>query len=274
MERRTKGVALNYYFFPEIEGFESSVTLVNFPCLEKFPLRQDVQKIYVTWSDGSRWYYEKIDTIAPNETKEIKRSDLPKNIQGSPFVFFHYLDLPKDSEELILSDHMHFMPTWRGNIKIFSSSAATSYEGDYQYEMIKYIKKGSLVSISPMIQQGENVSTKFLLVNMTSSAAKHEHDIYFFDPLREKILHHAKLFNNTCNVVSLDDVHIPQDTPLLCISKTIAGIPIYFSHTKNGRFLSFEHTHPPASLVVFGDPLYFQRKLKNHWLSKLESLVA
>ena len=253
-----------------IDDFKSSVTLVNFPCFEKFPLRKDIQKIYVTWSDNHCWHYKKIGTIAPGEAKEIHSDDLAETVPKSPFIFFHYLDLPEKSEQIILSDHMHFMPTWRGNIKIYSDTTATSYEGDYQYEMVKYIKTGSLVSLSPMLQNSDHVKTKFIFVNITITPKINEHPIHFFDPIREKILYSTTVFNNQCNIISLDSVCMPMDTPLLILSHSIAGIPIYFSHSTDGKHLSFEHTHPPASLVVFGEPLYFQHKFKDFWLKKIK----
>jgi len=260
---------MNYYFFPKIEGLESSVTLVNFPCQERFPIRDEIQKVYVTWSDGKNWHYRVVGKIAPHEAIEFHHSDLPENIPDSPFMFFHYKDLPLSSAELIVSDHMYFMPTWRGNIKIYSEHTATSYEGDYQHEMVVHIKKGSLVSLSPMFQNHPEIKNKFIFVNMTLSPEIREHLLHFVDPKRGVILHTTQVYNNSCNIISLDTVEIPTETPVLAISNSIAGIPIYFSHSPDMRQLSFEHTHPPASLVVFGEGLYFQRKFKDDWLKKI-----
>ncbi len=263
---------MNYYFFPNIEGFDSSVTLVNFPCLDHQKAVKDTQFIYATWSTNNSWHYQKLGEIKYGQAIELKYSDLPKNIPESPFLFFHYEDLPNTSQELIVSDHMYVMPTWRGNIKIFSEHSSTSYEGDYQHEMVMYIKKGSLVSLSPMLQSDPKIKNFFIFVNLTRSPLKVQHELHFFDPLRKRIIYTAHVYSNTCNIVNLSMLEIPQNTLVLAISKTIAGIPIYFSHTEDKKCLSFEHTHPPASLVVFGDPLYFQRKLKDAWLQEFEKV--
>jgi hypothetical protein len=49
----------------------------------------------------------------------------------------------------------------------------------------------------------------------------------------------------------------------------MAFVPLYFSTTKDGQFLSLEHTHPPASLVTHGDRFGAQRHLKKLWFSQL-----
>lgn len=264
---------MNYYFFPKIDNLDSSVTLVNFSCLEnQINAVKDAQSAYACWSDGKLWHYQKLGQIGYKEAIEIKHSELPVNLPSSPFLFFCSDDLPKTSQMLFVSDHMHVMPTWRGNIKIFSQYSASSYEGDYQYEMVTRIKKGSLVSISPMFQNKANTKNYFILVNITPSPTLNEHTIHFFDPVSEKILYSSNVYNNRCNVVDLSHVNMPNNTPIMVISKTIAGIPIYFSCSNDYKLLSFEHTHPPASLVVFGDPLHFQRKLKDSWLKKLEEV--
>lgn len=264
---------MNYYFFPIISGFDSSITLVNFPSLETQKKLEKPQLIYATWSDGKKWHYRNIGKIASNQALEIKHSDLPKDIPSSPFLFFHPNILHDSSDELFLSDHMYVMPTWRGNIKVLSEYTSTSYQGDYQHEMVANIRKGSLVSISPMIQTHPNISNHFILVNINKSPVKNRHDLYFFDARNKRIIHKTEVFNNTCNIVDLSKVEIPEETLILAISKTIAGIPIYFSHTQDRKHLSFEHTHPPASLVVFGDPLYFQTKLKTYWLQEFEKSI-
>lgn len=261
---------MNYYFFPDIEGFNSSVTLINFPCLDTQKAIKDQQYMYATWSDGTQWHYKKLGEIQYNQAIEMKHSDLPHDIPRSPFLFFHFETLPPSSKELIVSNHMHVMPTWRGNIKIFSDHTSTSYEGDYQHEMVLYIKKGSLVSLSPMFQKSKETKNLFIFVNITQSPLKAQHEIHFFDPLRKKILYTTYVYNNTCNIVDVSFIDMPQDTPILAISTTIAGIPIYFSHTHDKKNLSFEHTHPPSSLVVFGNPLYFQRKMKDYWIKEFE----
>lgn len=264
---------MNYYFFPVLKGFDSSITLVNFPSLENQVCSDENQFIYVTWTDGKLWNYRNIGKINPKQAIEIKCSDLPKDIPSESFLFFCSTILPPNSDELFLSDHMYVMPTWRGNIKIISEYTSTSYQGDYQHEMVAYIKKGSLVSISPMIQKHPDVSNYFMLVNLTRSPAINFHDLYFYDPIGKKLIHKTRVRTNICNIVDLSEVEIPEQTLILAISKTMAGIPIYFSHTKDKKSLSFEHTHPPSSLVVFGDPLHFQAKLKSYWLQEFEKNI-
>lgn len=261
---------MNYYFFPQIKPFKSAITLVNFPCLDAFPLHQEVQTIYATWSDGHQWHYRDVGQIKPHEAKEISIDDLPPDVPRGqhPYLFFHYRNVPTTSEKLILSDHMFFMPTWRGNIKIYSSHTATSYEGDYQHEMVKYIKKGSLVSLSPMIQPQPGIINKFILASLTESPEINPHTLRFVNPKADQIIHETTVYTNRCNIVDLEGLDIPQDTIVLAICGSMSGIPIFFSATPDGREMSFEHTHPPASMVVFGNAGHFQKELKSFWLTR------
>lgn len=261
---------MNYYFFPQIDQFKSSITLVNYPCQDHFPLRSETQTIYATWSDGKKWNYRKVGTIAPGEAKEIHLHDLPADIPRSahPFLFFHYQDVPSESKKLVMSDHMFFMPTWRGNIKIYSDHTATSYEGDYQHEMVRFIKKGSLCSLSPMIQSAPGVINKFIMANIGEDPEIKEHTLRMVDPRREKVLFETKVYSNQCNVIDLSDFNAPEDTIVLAICGTMVGVPVFFSATKDGREMSFEHTHPPVSMWVFGNTPQFQKELKAYWLEK------
>jgi hypothetical protein len=49
----------------------------------------------------------------------------------------------------------------------------------------------------------------------------------------------------------------------------MAAIPLYFSSAMDGAYLSLEHTHPPASLVVHGRRWEAQKMLKNRWFAKV-----
>ncbi len=261
---------MNYYFFPQIKGFKSSITLVNYPCQDHFPLRPEAQTVYATWSNGERWHYRAVGKIAPHEAKEFFLDDLPADVPRElhPFLFFHYLDVPETSDKLVMSDHMFFMPTWRGNIKVFNEHTATSYEGDYQHEMVRFIKKGSLCSLSPMLQSGPGIINKFIMVNLSETPQVHEHTIRMVDPKRGVILHEDKVFTNRCNVIDLDGLNIPDDTVVLAVCGSMVGIPVFFSASKDGKEMSFEHTHPPVSMWVFGQSTEMQKTLKAYWLGK------
>jgi hypothetical protein len=50
----------------------------------------------------------------------------------------------------------------------------------------------------------------------------------------------------------------------------MAFVPLYFSITTDGTFMSLEHTHPPAELVVFGKKFGAQKHLKELWFSLLK----
>lgn len=261
---------MNYYFFPQIDGFKSSITLVNYPCQDHFLLRDEVQTVYATWSDGALWHYRAVGEIKPGEAREFHLDQLPADVPRHlhPFLFFHYLPVPATSEKLVMSEHMFFMPTWRGNIKVYNDFTATSYEGDYQHEMVRFIKKGSLCSLSPMVQQGDDIINKFIMVNISDTPARTDHVLRMVDPKRGTILLETIVSTNCCNIVDLGGIEIPQDTVMMALCGTMVGIPVFFSARQDGREMSFEHTHPPVSMWVFGKSVEMQKTLKSYWLSR------
>lgn len=261
---------MNYYFLPRILGLKSSVTITNFPCLDKFKSLPDPQRIYVTWSDGVNWQNRFIGEIALNQAIKIHLDDLPEDcpLDKTSFVFFHYKEIPEKTDRLVTSDHMFYMPTWRGNIELYSDYTATSYSGEYQHEMAYYIKKGTLISLSPMFQNGANIHNKLLFVNMTPDPTLEKHEFITVNPKTDDILHRTEVCANTCNVIDFSGVEFPEDVVTLSVSKGMAGVPIYFSHNDTFTQMSFEHTHPPTSFVQYGDAIAIQRNLKQSWLSK------
>ena len=82
---------------------------------------------------------------------------------------------------------------------------------------------------------------------------------FFYDPLKDKILDNCYIYSNKCNIVDMKKIETNSNTPIMVISKTISGIPIYFSYSSDKKELSLEHTHPPSSFTVFGETLYFQK---------------
>lgn len=261
---------MNYYFMPRIKGLKASVTLAYYPCVDHCPSRTDPHTIYVTWSDGQHWQYRSLGNILPGEAVKITQDQLPEDCpqSASAFLFFHYKELPGQSAELITSDHMLYMPTWRGIVEIYSDHTATSYSGDYQYEMVKFVKKGTIVSTSPMLQTEDNIVNKFILVNMTLSPAVVKHSIKVVNPKQDAVLLQKDVYTNTFNVIDLAGIEVPEDTIVFNISAGLTGIPLYFSHNKDFTQMSLEHTHPPASFVQEGNTLYFQKHLKKQWLQK------
>ena len=76
--------------------------------------------------------------------------------------------------------------------------------------------------------------------------------------------------SNTCNLIDLNKYKIKEDQILVIYSSQISGIPIFFSYSEIDNSISFEHTHPPASFIIYGDRREFQKNLKKQWFKFLE----
>ena len=78
----------------------------------------------------------------------------------------------------------------------------------------------------------------------------------------------AKVSTNSATCIPLNDIgYLPTDLPLF-ISPSMAGIPFGLGVSRDGHMLSMEHTHPPASFVLFGNRNAIQGKIKKTWFNK------
>jgi hypothetical protein len=259
---------MNYYFMPRIKGIDSAVTLVNFSCVETGK-KSVTQYAHVTWSDGKKWQVRYLDNIEPDSIQRFTNNDLPDECDDtcSPFLFLYPEKLSDNSDMLVVSDHMETVPTWRGNIQFFSKSAAVSFQGEFPGGMTK-IPKGSLVSSSNMIQLSDKASTKLILPNMRLNPAIEEGRLILVKARSGEVLKEEKIYTNTINVISTDGITFDPPDMLLVMTPDMVCIPMYFSHNSDFTQLSLEHTHPPSSLLVFGDVNKYQRQIKSHWLGK------
>ena len=77
---------------------------------------------------------------------------------------------------------------------------------------------------------------------------------------------------NSLNCIPLDDYKFSQsDLPIFYID-SMAAIPFGLGVSKGGKMLSLEHTHPPASLVLFGQRNSVQGRIKQKWVSKFGAI--
>ena len=74
--------------------------------------------------------------------------------------------------------------------------------------------------------------------------------------------------NNDATIIPLDGLEFSSTDLPLIICRDMSAIPLYFSKTSDGTFLSLEHTHPPASYVIHGNRWAAQKILKKIWFSR------
>jgi hypothetical protein len=92
--------------------------------------------------------------------------------------------------------------------------------------------------------------------------------IRFIGATTRKVYKDAMVRSNHTSIIDLSDIDPVSGELVLAVSRDLTGIPLYLSYTSNFSQLSFEHTHPPAELVVFGDRNSYQKDMKYYWLTE------
>ena len=263
---------MSFYPILKAPGCEGWTTLCNFPPNNWEGLSGPSHKIiYLVWSDGSFWNYRSLGILRYKETKTIKFSDVKQYIDDSQQGFL-FLSSPISDEKLFNSSSLvdpliekYSTPDWRSSLGLSYLSARTSYQG----EMNVFPISGSLLSMSPMHQQSDKVDSYLLFANLERLAKKRSGTIEIY--AKSDLSLQKKIFvsNNAVNIIKLSDISLSSDDLLLVVSKNIAGIPLFFSKSLDGKFMSLEHTHPPASYVIHGKRYELQKFVKKLWLQRV-----
>ena len=255
---------MNIFFFLDHPGLDSSLDIFNFPPNSKF-CKDELKDIYpyAFFSIDKEWKYISLDKIKKNQSKIIKKSDLPYEYQNeSVFISFSLKpnDFIKSLENL---EYMNSTPQWRANTKIFSEFTSASYQGEYPGSIIS--KNISLVSCSPMIQN--KFETYFYLINLTNNPEKKKFDLEIMNT-NFKTLEILECYTNTINFFNLKNLSYQfSDNFYVFKSQYYGGVPLYFTKLDNKK-MGIEHTHPPSEYIFMGDRNYFQKLKKKYWLSE------
>lgn len=223
----------------------------------------------VTWSQDGIWVSRNIGKIAPEKSRTVNIGEIADMVPAGamPLLSLSNSQPAEKSDLLPPSDTGRTnYPAWRAALGLSTPHASTSYQG----EIDPFPAPGSLLTFSPFMQFGEGVENYLIFLNVEASAAARRARLEIYDSAQPGQLKGAfEVKNNSATVISLDGLGFgPTDLPVI-ISKEMSAIPLYFSRTRDGAYLSLEHTHPPASYVVHGKRWEAQKLLKNLWFSKV-----
>lgn len=65
----------------------------------------------------------------------------------------------------------------------------------------------------------------------------------------------------------MDDIEPPEGEMIVAVAAGITGVPLYLTRDSAGCYLSFEHTHPPAELIIAGGRWEWQQAMRAYWLN-------
>jgi hypothetical protein len=223
--------------------------------------------INVTWLSGGEWKTECIGVIAPGACKTVTASDVAHIVPNGTLPLISLTcTLPAESDVVLpqVESKLTSVPSWRATLGLSSSETKTSYQG----ELDAFPPRASLLTFGPFMQFGAAVENYLILLNIETAPVRRSADLEVYDSLALKLRKKFIIKSNSCNVIPLDDLGFSiEDLPVF-ICRTMAAIPLYFSTAENGRYLSLEHTHPPASMVIHGQRWEAQKLLKLRWFAK------
>ena len=257
---------MSYYPVLNAPGCEGWVSLCNFSPNNWEVTASEEKLICVTWIADGVWKTKSCGKLGPGQIRTIRREELAGVVpeDALPLLSLWASPPPSSSPGLPLFNvGGTVMPAWRATLGLSTALASTSYQG----ELDPFPPQGSLLTFGPFIQFGPMVENYLILLNIEAYPTSREAEVELFVSADMSLRGKKKVFSNSANIVNLDDFAFePADLPVV-ICRSMSAIPLYFSKTKDGAFLSLEHTHPPASLVIHGNRLGAQRLLKKRWFS-------
>jgi len=228
------------------------------------------QTINLTYTDGILWHSIELGELAYEDYQVINYQDVKKLLPDNalPLLSLTRNKLHKTSKELpqLVSNQTN-VPEYRSTLNLVSKYTATSYQG----ELNPFPTKASLLTFSPFLQFSDKVENFLLLLNLEKKAEIRKVKVEIFDANTRILKCEKTAFSNNITFISLDDCGFSKNDLPVVICREMASIPLYFSCENHGEFLSLEHSHPPASLVVHGERFAAQKHLKDYWFSQLKN---
>lgn len=263
-------LTLSYYPLLKVSGTQGWVTLCNFSPNNWETRAHYDQLVNVTWCSGNAWLTTCLGVLEAGKTRTVTGQELHGIVPDNalPLLSLTQTPLPAQSPRLPkLDDIKTTTPAWRASLGLSTSQAQTSYQG----EMDPFPAPASLLTFGPFLQYGAEISNYLILMNLENSPIHRTESLMIYDTNSLALKGQFDVHNNQANIIPLDGLGIHSTDLPMFVCRTMAAIPLYFSRTANGAFLSLEHTHPPASLVIHGKRWETQKMLKNRWFEKVTS---
>lgn len=259
---------MSYYPILKAPDAKGWVTLCNFSPNNWESNQRQQQFVNVTWASGGLWASKTLGVLAPGGLRTITASDVRGVVPADALALLSLTRTPPPAESAglpKLDTVPASVPAWRATLGLSTPAAQTSYQG----ELDAFPPQGSLLTFGPFLQFGEGIKNHLILLNLENSPASRSAELKIYDAAGLKLRGQFPVGNNAATSVSLDGLGFgPGDLPLF-VCRGMAAIPLYFSSAMEGAYLSLEHTHPPASLVVHGRRWEAQKFLKTRWFAKV-----
>jgi len=266
---------LNYYFFLQVPGLDCEIGLANFsPAQLPARAQREYFICHARPVDGA-WQLATFDVIPPRTVRAVRPSSLGLDAQQAvdTLVFLSPGELSGRRKDLPRFAGFESIPAWRANLKVLTGSTCASYQGEYPAEMLDIPRGGRLLSVSAMLQRGRDIVNGVFLVSFRADAESFAANLDATRVSDATLLLRTTVRSNRVNYVDLSGLPHSTSSELIALSSTgISGIPVYLTRDRSNRFLSLEHTHPPAELTTFGNPedrFAVVARMRDQWLERL-----
>jgi hypothetical protein len=255
-------------FFPLMKtvGVSGFLDLVYFPPNNWENRKRGPIRLYVLWPEGRYWRTESIAIIRYGENLVFDERNFAAQLKTGICLIYPTIEKIDDYLEELPSEAIWTasIPEWRGTAGFRSSKSQTSYQG----EIFPLPESGSLLTFHPFIQYGD-VENRLLVLNVTKSPEIVENELNLYDSDTRRLYGKEVVRTNSLTTIFLDKYDFkPDQLPVFAVPK-MAGIPFGLGVARGGAMLSMEHTHPPASLVLFGKRNSIQSRIKSNWFKNL-----
>lgn len=260
-------VEMSYYPILRAPGAQGWVTLCNYSPNNWEARKHSVQHINVTWRSEGGWASKSLGQLAPGGMCTITASEIGEIVPPETLALLSLTisTLPPSSK--VLPETRTFqtrVPVWRATLGLSSAVAQTSYQG----EIDPFPPNGTLLTFAPFLQFGTNIQNFLVFLNLEKNPDSRLSELEIYNAEDMASTGRFNVRSNDVNIVSLDGLGFEKSDLPVVICRGMAGIPLYFSRTVDGRHMSLEHTHPPASMVVHGRRWEAQKLLKNYWFKR------
>ena len=258
---------MSYYPILKAPGTKGWTTLCNFPPNNWEIADQSDQFVNVTWPVQDGWMTRSLEVLAPNAMRTITAARVVDIVPEDALALLSLTVKPPPviSESLPKLDILRTtVPAWRATLGLSTEAAQTSYQG----EVDPFPPQATLLTFGPFLQFGPGTENFLILLNVENSPIQRSATLEIYNTDGRDLRNKFEVHSNDVNIIPLDGLGFqPGDLPMF-ICREMAGIPLYFSRTLDGTYLSLEHTHPPGSLVVHGKRWEVQKVLKSHWFGE------
>jgi len=260
-------------FFPLLniyKNYQSSTTIYNFAPNSFEPSPKKTQFANISFTDGENWTTVCIDELKFGDFRKYSYEDCYSYIGKDSLYLISLSEKPiniirSNLHKIEFDEHISNTPQWRASIflGLKRSDAQTRYQG----EVNLFPTKASLLTFGYMCEDNEDQDISLVLLNAEADAKQRLAKIKVYSIKTHDLVFESEICSNQANIISLNSIKSYFKEGVVFISNDMSGVPIFLKSNEENSFIEMEHTHPPASLITYGDRFHFQGWLKKNYFS-------